>query len=462
MDAIDKDTTVDKIWFKLTTYWNFLNYFLLEQVVCKFGDTGLKTSMGNYVTKLKAFRCETLLCDFAKCSAKISRNMTEDDFNLLAAKLNQNWEKCNLEDLENLTEKFTHRFYLPSFALTLKDIRPGCIHITWAIPAVIGASLKDNMENSGDISGFCKEHGITSLTIDGEECKYSAVKKYSVYLKGLYAHKEGKNLAPFKLATISKTPVDYDELTRCQDDLVYTRGNVDEHHIGIPTCQTEYKQPRCVLIEGAPGVGKTTFSEQFCYKWSQGQVLTNHRLLVLLPLRENRVRSARNVSDFFQHPELQRAIAEEVESNGGEGIALWLEAWDELGEEMRNQSSIFLDMLHGLVLPKATVIVTSRPWATEKLRGNASIKLDQHVGIVSTPNIQFSRILREDRVQHNDRAKFIDYVNGNPSVKAAMHTHVTADIIVEIFQWSRDREATLPTTMTQLYTAFTCTRSQER
>ena len=80
------------------------------------------------MTKLKAFRCETLLCDFAKCSAKISKNMTEDDFNLLATKLNQNWEKCNLEDLENLAEKFTHR---------LKDIRPGCIHITWAIPSLL-------------------------------------------------------------------------------------------------------------------------------------------------------------------------------------------------------------------------------------------------------------------------------------------------------------------------------------
>ena len=115
-----------------------------------------------------------------------------------------------------------------------------------------------------------------------------------------------------------------------------------ECHLGTPPV---HKQPHFVLIEGAPGVGKTTFSEQFCYKWSQGQVLTNHRLLVLLPLRDNRVKSARNVSDLFQHPQLQQAIAEEVESSGGEGVALWLEAWDELGEEMRNKSSIFLDLI---------------------------------------------------------------------------------------------------------------------
>ena len=55
-----------------------------------------------------------------------------------------------------------------------------------------------------------------------------------------------------------------------------------------------------------------------------------------------------------------------------------------------------------------------------------------------------------------DKTKFIDYVNDNPSIKAAMHTPVTADIVAEVFQWSRDTESTPPATMTQLYTAFTC------
>ena len=77
-------------------------------------------------------------------------------------------------------------------------------------------------------------------------------------------------------------------------------------------------------------------------------------------------------------------------------MALWLEAWaDELEEEMMNKSSIFLKLIHGHVLPKATVIITSRPWATKTLREDINIKLDQHIEIVSTPNIQFSRILME-------------------------------------------------------------------
>ena len=143
-----------------------------------------------------------------------------------------------------------------------------------------------------------------------------------------------------------------------------------------------------------------------------------------------------------------------MESSGGEGVALWLEAWDELEEETRKKSSIFLDLVQSHVLPKATVITTSRPWATQNMHSGGNI--DQHIEIVSTPKIQFSRVLTGDKVRSDIRAKFIDYVNLNPSVKAAMHTPVTADIVAEVFQWSRDIESPPPTTLTQLYTAFTC------
>ena len=454
-----KASSVEEIWARLCGYWNCFNPSLLGHVVAKFGDEALRADVGDYKKKLKSFQKKTTLRAFANTTMQ---NMLTSDCKELTFVLKWNWDETTLQDLDSLVEKITQSFHLQQFLLTLHDVtKPGCIHVTWAIPAVIGASLKENMENT-DMKELCKGHGITSITIDGEECKYSAVKKYSTYLKDIYSHKEGKNLAPFKLARIEKEVVDKrkcDDFTRNtlrgdQDDVIYTKQHMNEYQIGTPTFWTEYKQPKLVLIEGAPGVGKTTFSEQFCYKWSQGQVLTNHRLLVLLPLRDNRVRLARNVSDLFQHPQLQQAIAEEVESSGGEGVALWLEAWDELGEEVRNKSSIFLDLVHGHVLPKATVIITSRPWATKTLREDTNIKLDQHIEIVSTPNIQFSRILRE--IKGDTRTKFIDYVNDNPSIKAAMHTPVTADIVAEVFQWSRDTESTPPTTMTQLYTAFTC------
>ena len=293
------------------------------------------------------------------------------------------------------------------------------------------------------------------LHADNSECQYLAVEHYSAYLKGLYSHNPNKT---FKLAAIeSKILHAYhmDKFTRAtirgnHDDVVYTKHHMEEDEIGCLD-----PPPRLILIEGAPGMGKTTFSQQFCYKWSQGQRLSKHKLLVLLPLRDKGVRSAKNVSDLFPHPQLQQAIAEEVEGSGGEGVALWLEGWDELKEGSRKKSSLFLDLMHGDVLPKATIIITSRPWATKNIRESASVEVDQHIEIITTPDTELQRVL-EEKIKPDSRAQFLDYLKHNLMMKAAMHTPVTANIVADVFQWCGDTESPLPTTMTELYTALIC------
>ena len=113
----------------------------------------------------------------------------------------------------------------------------------------------------------------TSSTISGAECRYSAtIEKYSAFLRYFYLNKRKRTLTPFKLARMEKREVNRwkrDDFTRStlrgdQDDVVYTKEHMDENDVGIPRNWNESKQPRFVLIEGAPGVGKTTFSEQFC------------------------------------------------------------------------------------------------------------------------------------------------------------------------------------------------------
>ena len=459
---LDQHSTVADLWTELNVYWDWLNYTLLENFIHRLGDPSLKEEMSHYLVSLRSFQSRTRLYDFARCS-KPKYQTVKKGLKSLVTHLKMEWKNCTLEDLDNLKGHIIRKFNLPDFCFVLEGIKLGSVVVTWALPNALAKRLKTDFENT-DLSEFYKEHGISSITIDGELCKYSALRHFSAFLKGVYSRKQGKNLSPFKLAAIEREVVErskFDEFTKKTlrgdpDDVVYRKHHMEEVKVGHPTRWTNHIQPRLVLIEGAPGVGKTTFSEQFCYKWSQGQRLTDHKLLVLLPLRDKGVRSAKNVSDLFHHPQLQQAIAEEVEGSGGEGVALWLEAWDELEEDMRERSSLFLKLVHGRVLPKATIIITSRPWATENIRESGSVKVDQHIEVVSTPSIQFSRVLREGRVKSDSRAKFLDYINLNPAMKAAMHTPVTANIVADIFQWSRDMESPPPTTLTQLYTALTC------
>ena len=457
---LDGESTINCIWRKLSEYWNFMNYTLLENLVHNIRDQTLMQNMKSYLSSLESFRRNTRLCDFAKHCPVVESRPSEADLKEFVLHLKLDWETCTLEQLEELKGHIIRKFLLPSFALILKKVSHGSLIVTWLLPAQIASTLVQDLENT-DNKEFFKEHKIECMTIDGKEYKYSSIPKYAAFLKDTYSTMEGKNLSAFKLARIKKEGIHWkkmDSFTKStirgdKDDVIYKKYPMTEDEAIDPKYR---KKPRLVLIEGAPGVGKTTFSEQFCFKWSQGQRLNDHTLLVLLPLRDNRVRSAKSISDLFHHPQLQGAIAQEVESSQGEGVVLWLEAWDELEQRMRKVSSIFLDLIHGRKLPKATIIITSRPWATKPIVENTSIQVDQHIEIVTTPTLELSRVLREERVRPDIHSKFLDYVNYYPAMKAAMHTPVTANIVTDVFKWSRDMESISPTTVTQLYTVYTC------
>ena len=59
--------------------------------------------------------------------------------------------------------------------------------------------------------------------------------------------------------------------------------------------------PKLVLIEGAPGVGKTTFAWEFCRRWGNGEILQHCSLVLLLRLRDKRVREAKILVDLFYY-----------------------------------------------------------------------------------------------------------------------------------------------------------------
>ena len=59
---------------------------------------------------------------------------------------------------------------------------------------------------------------------------------------------------------------------------------------------------RTVLIEGAPGIGKTTLLWQLCHQWADGELLQQWELVILVQLRDETTRTAQCLSDLLYHP----------------------------------------------------------------------------------------------------------------------------------------------------------------
>lgn len=169
---ISSATEMIVIWCKLGTYWNFLNYSLLEYLVKEFcsEDDGLIAMMEDYKSKLKEFRCCTRLCNFVNHFMDVTC-LEEANFKKFEVKLNKKFEECTLEDLENWKENITQKLLLPSFVMKLHTIGPGCVSVTWAIPTKCALSLMENMKKM-DLREFFEEHCIISVKLDGESLDY--------------------------------------------------------------------------------------------------------------------------------------------------------------------------------------------------------------------------------------------------------------------------------------------------
>ena len=473
---IPPPVTFVNIWTKLNLYWDFLNYGLLEHLISNFGSAELKQNMQEYVHKLSVFKKTTRLCDFVESLPCRDDGPPEDRLKNVVVKMDHEWSQCTLQDVESFKKALVHKFFLPEFDILLQKAERGCVCVTWLTSPSIATLLQQNLANIE--AEFFKKHGIDAVTIDGQDVYLTAVKRYSGYLRDLYnseqrlvgidPHISAKKLLPFKLARIEKEKVGIDEFTRR-----YLRGDMDD--VGSLGNEFYKKSPmnfeevgklsshdvmNMVLIEGAPGVGKTTFSWEFCRKWGKGEVLQDHSLLLLLPLRDNNLKAAKTLSDLFYHPnsELQQAVVQEVTSNQGKGVAIWLEAWDELDHEPREKASVFLNLIHGKILPHATVFVTSRPWASEHLRENCGHRITQHVEVLTSAKDQIEHYISKAKAEAQPSsfaAKFTDYLSSNPVIRAAMFTPVTAKMAAEVFTWSQHTNSPPPTTMTELFTAFT-------
>ena len=189
-------------------------------------------------------------------------------------------------------------------------------------------------------------------------------RNYPIYDK--WPHVKSKKY--INLALIQKEDITKPEADQFMRDTI--RGNIDDIkkskrtiEIGEIAQLPDGSQLKCILVEGAPGVGKSTFAWKLCHKWGKGKLLQQYQLVVLLRLRDKSVRAVRNISDLFRYHRhhIQQAAVEEIQDKGGKGVLLLFEGYDELPEELRSESSVFLDVTTGRELPEATVLVTSRP-----------------------------------------------------------------------------------------------------
>ena len=144
---------------------------------------------------------------------------------------------------------------------------------------------------------------------------------------------------------------------------------VNIHQIFTPITSDD-QCPISILIEGHPGIGKTTLAKEICLQWANNKLLTSDKLLLLLMLRDPNVQKITSTEELVKYTlpaDQVQSVLSYLHTTNGDGVTVII---DGFSNELRH-TSFFRKLIEGDTLPNARVVVTSRP--------SASACLHQHV-----------------------------------------------------------------------------------
>ena len=220
---------------------------------------------------------------------------------------------------------------------------------------------------------------------------------------------------------------------------------------------TDLESGTRLLIEGRPGSGKTTLVHKFSQDWGRGNCklkLKNVRLLFLVHLRgffNDPDITLRDIVQCYYTIECKNMVDEIMQlsvDHNGDGLCFILDGLDEYNPEPQRNLFIF-QLIKRELLPKAVVIVASRPAATAKLRKVATKQIEV-IGFMKEQISQYvEKYAFSEDVMSGDLLK---YLNQHPNVHHMCYLPIHAAMVCYLFDVMVDK---LPRTETAMYTKFT-------
>ena len=187
-------------------------------------------------------------------------------------------------------------------------------------------------------------------------------------IRQLYQGREGK-LAPFAWCDYPNFNLN-DIFTRLKIvNKETTRGTLTDDEItnltGIFRPHPKCLKPSKVLIEGDPGMGKTTYSQKLAYDWANKQSEWDEsfpEIDVLLLLRCNDIKSSiwKAIEDQILSEDMDKKAKETFFTYIKENQSKVLLLLDGLDEVDSSKVELFLSLAQGKLLPSCYVVITSR------------------------------------------------------------------------------------------------------
>ena len=258
-------------------------------------------------------------------------------------------------------------------------------------------------------------------------------------------------------------------------ETVVTKGNISKnepHNINtiyyskdiselFPITSASY----LILIEGAPGIGKTVLSKEIACQWAENKLLNLKKLVFLLFLRDPKLQKMVTLENLTQYlcsnNKRGSDLSEYLLQTEGKDLTIIFDGYDEMSEEDRS-NSLVAKIIRRDILPECDLVVTSRPTASLHLRDMADCRVEV---------LGFMEEDRLDYVQHalegsHDKIKVLQtYLKSNSTINALCYIPLNMTILLCLYEdisglqntaLNADsiQEIGLPNTQTEMYEKF--------
>ena len=434
-----------------------LHFRLQSTVIDKFGSDCLKNvmkSFHNYVyTRESTVKQLVSLPPIPSQSFKYfvsveSRNKVEASDCTLARLLNFQSRFCNIVNIDEVY------FIMDKIKAEISD----SFIVKWYVPSSLALELLKSA-NQLDLkqTELFQEMNIPSLQLGGMWLYNYQLTPPGIQLRKRYRQSQGSpspvewipspTKKIFRLAMIQRERVQRghieDSFVRLTisgrvDDILHAKSPVELEHIFRNTLDGG----EVILIEGAPGSGKSTLTVHICQRWGKGELFQQFTVVILVQLRDPAVQRAQTIADLLP-VENAEEIATELMATNGRGVLWVLDGWDELPPHLQSKS-VFRNLVKR-TLSESSVIVTSRPISSGDLHPVVSSRIEV---LGFTPEEQrqyFTECLKGDT---KDLEAMLEKIQENPVVQSICYLPLNAAFIVHTFKY---RDQSLPNTEYEIY-----------
>ena len=262
----------------------------------------------------------------------------------------------------------------------------------------------------------------------------------------------------FNLAIIKKEKI---QRGKIDDDFVHKtiRGQVDDilqkkSPIELKDLFKNIKEERTViLIDGAPGSGKSTLTVHICQQWGRGELFNEFTVVILVQLRDPKVQSAQSITDLLpaEDDTMAEQAAREIIANKGSGVLWILDGYDELPSNLHSNSivsTLINPNLHQKnLLSKTAVIVTSRPISSGELCPLVSSRIEVLGFTAEEQRLFFTECLNNDTKAVET---LLERLCSNPAMEGSCYLPLNASIVAHLYL----TDGSLPSTIYGIFSSL--------